>query len=121
MAVLYKQNPLASIFTYAPFDSQCFRTFAEESSAAIHAAEEAARLAFKNLLQHLIASMQGILATQNLAFECKRQQYQVEMRGMQTQLGDMKALLQVIAGSKRTKTQGTFKDYFEILCTVSCA
>jgi hypothetical protein len=103
MAVLFTQNPHAPIFKVAPFDSPVFREFASNSAAAIHAAEETARLAFQNLPEHLVASMRGALAMQNLAFERERQTYQGQMQTMQSQLGDMHNLLQVVAGSKRTK------------------
>jgi hypothetical protein len=72
MAVLFTQTPDAPIFKVAPFNSTLFREFAATSTAAIQAAEETARLAFQNLPEHLIASMRGALATQNLAFERER-------------------------------------------------
>ncbi|KAJ7269115.1 hypothetical protein C8J57DRAFT_1609308 [Mycena rebaudengoi] len=110
-AVLYTENPLASIFDTAPFNSPSFRNFSAASSAAIDAAEEVARLAFQNLPQHLVASLQGAMATQNLGFERERQVYQSQMNAMQSELGELKTLLEIFAGSKskRVKTmQGSF-------------
>lgn len=103
MAVLFTQNPHTAIFKVAPFKSQTFHDFAAASVAVIHAAEEVARLTFKNLLQHLVASMQGALATQNLAFERERQGYQGQMQAMLSQMGEMQTLLEIVAGSKRSK------------------
>jgi hypothetical protein len=69
MAVLYTQTPDAPIFKTAPFNLITFCEFAATSTAAIHLAEEAAQLAFQNLPEHLVESMRGALATQNLGFE----------------------------------------------------
>ncbi|KAJ6499782.1 hypothetical protein DFH09DRAFT_1445281 [Mycena vulgaris] len=104
VAVLFSKDPLALIFKFAPFNALSFRNFAAISTAAIHlnSAEEA-RLAFQNLPQHLVASMQGALATQNLAFERERQNYQVQMDVMHSKMGQMQSLLELVAGSKRTK------------------
>ena len=104
MAVLYTQTPDAPIFNTSPFNSSIFHEFAATSKAAIHAAEESARLAFQNLPQHLVASMQGALATQNLVFERERHTYQTKMQALETQLNEMSSLLKVVAGSKRVKT-----------------
>ncbi|KAK7027698.1 hypothetical protein R3P38DRAFT_3190769 [Favolaschia claudopus] len=103
LAVIFTQNPHALIFKYAPFNSPSFRNFAASSTAAIDAAEETARLAFQNLPQHLVASLQGALATQNLAFERERQNYHNEMASMRNELGQMKTLLELVAGTKRVK------------------
>ncbi|KAJ7135159.1 hypothetical protein C8R46DRAFT_1362266 [Mycena filopes] len=103
MAVIYTQTPHAPIFKTAPFNSTIFREFAAESTAAIHLAEEAARLAFQNLPEHLVASMRGVLATQNLGFERERHGYKMQMEAMQTQLNKVQSLLRVVAGSKRIK------------------
>jgi hypothetical protein len=103
MAVLYTQTPDAPIFKTAPFNSITFREFAATSTSAIHLAEEAARLAFQNLPEHLVASMRGALATQNLGFERERHGYKTQMEAMQTQLNEMGNLLRVVAGSKRIK------------------
>lgn len=109
LAVLFTQTPQALIYTFAPFNSTVFREFATNSTAAINAAEETARLAFKNLPQHMVASMQGVLATQNIAFERERQAYQAQMESMQNQMGEMKTLLELVAGSKRQRrTHGMF-------------
>ncbi|KAJ6565006.1 hypothetical protein DFH09DRAFT_1475624 [Mycena vulgaris] len=104
VAVLFSKDPLALIFKFAPFNALSFRNFAATSTAAIHLnfAEEA-RLAFQNLPQHLVASMQGALATQNLAFERERRNYQVQMDVMHSKMGQMQSLLELVAGSKRTK------------------
>lgn len=103
MAVLFTLNPHAPIFKFAPFNSTPFRQFAATSTAAIDAAEETARLAFQNLPQHLVASLHGALATQNLAFECERQTYQAQMNSMQGQMSQMQSLIELMAGSKRVK------------------
>lgn len=116
-AVLFTQNLLAVIFTHGPFRSQSFRDFAAASTAAIDAAKETARLAFQNLPQHLVASMQGLLATQQLSFERERQNYQAEMLALRGQMGKMGALLEVVAGSKRVKTaHGMFIVLSRIFC-----
>jgi hypothetical protein len=77
MAVLYTQAPDAPIFKTAPFNLITFREFAATSTAAIHLAEKAARLAFQNLPEHLVASMRGALVTQNLGFERERHGYKL--------------------------------------------
>ncbi|KAJ7213565.1 hypothetical protein GGX14DRAFT_393054 [Mycena pura] len=103
LAVIFTQNPHAAIFNLPPFNSSAFRNFAATSTAAIDAALEEARLAFQNLPQHLIASMQGALATQNLAFERERHAHQAQMQAMESQMGEMRSLLEVMAGAKRAK------------------
>lgn len=111
LAVIFTQNPHAAIFNFPPFNSSAFRKFAATSTAAIDAALEEARLAFQNLPQHLIASMEGALATQNLAFERERHAYQAQMRAMESQMGEMRSLLEVLAGAKRVKkTHGRSAD-----------
>jgi hypothetical protein len=128
-AVLYTENPLASIFATAPFNSPSFRNFSAASSAAINAAEEVVRLAFQNLPQHLVASLQGAMATQNLGLEREHQVYQSQMNAMQSELGELKTLLEIFAGSKskRVKTmQGIFKSLvlplpsYSSSCSIIC-
>ncbi|KAK6987922.1 hypothetical protein R3P38DRAFT_3227051 [Favolaschia claudopus] len=117
LAVIFTQNPHALIFKYAPFNSPSFRDFAASSTAAINAAEETARLAFQNLPQHLVASLQGALATQ------KRQNYHHEMASMRNELGQMKTLLELVAGTKRVKrahgnlTEGLSDGFSELAVT----
>jgi hypothetical protein len=103
MAVLFTQTPDAPIFKVAPFNSTRFREFAATSTAAIQAAEETARIAFQNLPEHLIASMRGVLATQNLAFERERLIYQAQMQTMQNQLGGNEQSFSSLSGSKHVK------------------
>ncbi|KAJ7861022.1 hypothetical protein B0H14DRAFT_3445749 [Mycena olivaceomarginata] len=112
MAVLFTLNPHAPIFKFAPFNSTPFRQFAATSTAAIDAAEETARLAFQNLPQHLVASLHGALATQNLAFERERQTYQAQMSAMQGQMSQMQSLIELMAGSKRVKNSHDITDSF---------
>ncbi|KAJ7849462.1 hypothetical protein B0H13DRAFT_2361214 [Mycena leptocephala] len=86
-----EQEQAALIYTFAPFDSTVFREFATNSTAAINAAEETARLAFENLPQHMA--------------------YQAQMESMQNQMGEMKTLLELVAGSKRQRrTHGGVDD-----------
>jgi hypothetical protein len=80
-----------------------FREFAATSTTVIHLAEEAARLAFQNLPEHLVASMHGALVPQNLGFECEHHGYKTQMEAIQTQLNEMGNLLCIVAGSKRIK------------------
>ncbi|KAK6984724.1 hypothetical protein R3P38DRAFT_3451992 [Favolaschia claudopus] len=123
LAVIFTQNPHALIFKYAPFNSPSFRNFAASSTAAIDAAEETARLAFQNLPQHLVASLQGALATQNLAFERERQNYHNEMALMRNEPGQMKTLLELVTGTKRVKrahgnlTEGLSDGFSELTVT----
>ncbi|KAK7000831.1 hypothetical protein R3P38DRAFT_3218014 [Favolaschia claudopus] len=123
LAIIFTQNPHAPIFKFAPFNSPSFREFAGTSAALIDAAEEAARLAFQNLPQHLVASLQGALATHNLAFERERQNYRTEMASMQDKLGEMKTLLDLVAGTKRVKrahtnlTEGLSDGFSELAVT----
>jgi hypothetical protein len=81
LAVLFTQTTQASIYTFAPFNLTPFREFGANSTASINAAEETARLAFQNLPKHMVASLQGVLATQNLAFEREQQTYHAESNG----------------------------------------
>jgi hypothetical protein len=70
MAVLYTQIPDTPIFKTAPFNLITFREFAATSTAVIHLAEEAARLAFQNLPEHLGSSV-NVTGTRRRWRRCK--------------------------------------------------
>ncbi|KAG6370583.1 hypothetical protein JVT61DRAFT_11380 [Boletus reticuloceps] len=70
-AILYSQHPELPVFQFHPFNTSQFRTFANQSVQQVASAEEASQLAFQNLPQHLIVSLQGIIT--NLSLEQQAQ------------------------------------------------
>lgn len=75
-AVLYSRYPWLPVFQFHPFNTPQFHAFASQSVQQVASAEEASHLAFQNLPQHLIASLQGIVI--NLSLEQQAQQAENE-------------------------------------------
>jgi hypothetical protein len=71
-AVLYARHPQLPVFQFHPFDTPQFHAFANQSIQQVAGAEEASRLAFQNLPQHLVASLQGIVTNLSLEQQAQR-------------------------------------------------
>jgi hypothetical protein len=71
-AVLYARHPQLPVFQFHPFDTPQFCAFANQSIQQVAGAEEASRLAFQNLPQHLVASLQGIVTNLSLEQQAQR-------------------------------------------------
>jgi hypothetical protein len=56
VALLYPQHPGATIFKFGIFTSPAFRASAATSASRMEEVEQAAQLAFNNLLEHLVTS-----------------------------------------------------------------
>ena len=70
-AVLFMLYPECSIFKYAPFNTDTFRTFAARSVSQIEQAQEEARLALQNLPDNVASSVRGAIT--NFSLEQKRE------------------------------------------------
>lgn len=77
-AVLYCRYPESGIFQHSPFNTTMFKDFAMASTSQIEAAEEAARHQFKNLLEHLIASLHGIVTMTNMEQHQEQEEHQLQ-------------------------------------------
>ena len=82
-AVLYSQHSQLPVFQFHPFNTLQFHAFASQSAQQVASAEEASCLAFQNLPQHLIASLQGIVT--NLSLEQQAQQAENEALCLEVQ------------------------------------
>ena len=82
-AVLYSRYPQLPVFQFHPFSSPQFHAFASWSVQQVASAEEASRLAFQNLPQHLITSLQGIVT--NLSLEQQAQRAENEALRLEVQ------------------------------------
>ncbi|KAJ8523520.1 hypothetical protein ONZ45_g93 [Pleurotus djamor] len=65
-AALYPCYPECPLFTFPPFNSVQFRTFAAESVQTIRDAEEQSRLQLQHFPKHVVASMHGVLTQANI-------------------------------------------------------
>ncbi|KAJ8456623.1 hypothetical protein ONZ45_g18649 [Pleurotus djamor] len=85
-AALYPRNPDCLLFTFPPFSSLQFRTFAAESVQIIQDAEEQSRLQLQSFPEHVIASMHGVLTQAHVHHQGSINNLLNNQRQMQDQL-----------------------------------
>ncbi|GLB45440.1 hypothetical protein LshimejAT787_2201030 [Lyophyllum shimeji] len=102
-AILFVNNPHASIFKYAPFNSSAFHTFASTSTATIAAAEENTRLALHNLPRQMVQTLEGVLTGHALQMQLLQDAHRAELLIMRNEVIEMKGVVNLLAGSKRSR------------------
>ena len=92
-AVLYAQHPDLPVFRFRPFDTPHFKEFAAALVSSIARAEGEARLAFKNLPEHVICSLRGLVTTLTLKQQAQRAESETLRAEVWTYLEGQNALL----------------------------
>jgi hypothetical protein len=99
-AILFTHNPTCPIFRHSIFRSAVFHRFAAASQAVLAEAEEKARLAFKNLPDHLVRSLRGVLADTRMEQQQDREEHHLQLTAMDERFGRVERLLENLVGSK---------------------
>ncbi|KAF8421336.1 hypothetical protein L210DRAFT_2221116 [Boletus edulis BED1] len=104
-AILYSRHPELPVFQFHPFNTPQFRTFANQSVQQVASAEEASRLAFQNLPQHLVVSLQGIVTNLSLEQQAQRAENAALRLEVQQHIATQDTLLAELAAGRRAKGQ----------------
>ncbi|PPR03299.1 hypothetical protein CVT24_012607 [Panaeolus cyanescens] len=110
-AVLYQENPECPIFEFAPFNSDLFRSFAQETVKNIYDAEEHRRQYLQNLPANMQESFRGSLESNRLQSLEHQRRIEESHRHMSSSFGAMCGLMhttiQVISAFADGSSQGS--------------
>ncbi|KAG6374908.1 hypothetical protein JVT61DRAFT_3641 [Boletus reticuloceps] len=101
-AILYSQHPELPVFQFHPFNTPWFHTFANQSVQQVASVEEASQLAFQNLPQHLIVSLQGIITNLSLEQQAENKALCLEV---QQHIATQDVLLAQLVAGQRARGQ----------------
>jgi hypothetical protein len=105
-ALLYAQYPMCPIFRFAPFTFPSFATFSANATAVVTTAEETARLAFRNLPDHMARSMRGYATDLQMKQEQNHSKVCDELR----ELREQNTRLELLLSNKGLRKSGRAKN-----------
>ena len=102
-AVHYQSCPRCPLFSYAPFNTQQFRSFSAQSTIDIAKVEEEACLTFNHLPEHLVLSLQGAVSGISLEQRQEREMNEAHRLRMEEQLASFGQFLQQLTTLKKPR------------------
>ncbi|KAF7369757.1 hypothetical protein MVEN_00307500 [Mycena venus] len=106
-AVLYTQNPDASIFKFPPFNSTVFRQFASNSTAVIAKAEKDVALALEKLPQNIVHTFNAAMIRLSIDQQLERVSSKAFEDEMKAQIAVLQGLVEEVAVGNTRKRRKT--------------
>lgn len=111
-AILMAKYPSCPLFQHPPFNSPVFQQFSSSALSVVDKAEEEARHALKNLPDNIAASFRGLATDIKMDQHSQRIDTAARLDALDSQLDQVKGLLQQLIGLNSSKGGSKAKQGF---------
>jgi Centromere DNA-binding protein complex CBF3 subunit, domain 2 len=104
--VIYQSHPSCAIFGFAPFNTPTFKLFADQAPSVITDAEKKASEALRNLPEHVVQSVRGVVMDVGMAQRQQNDEIQNLKNAFESKMASLESVLALALGSKKNRKPG---------------